>query len=917
MPDWRAHVRARLHLTGTRPEQEQDVIDDLAVLLDEAYREGISRGLSDSEATAAAMAHITDWPDLARQVTGSRRLAAPALDRLTGRASDAAIDGSRWASVFAGLLQDLRFATRLRQHRGYFAFATTTLAVAVGVNLIVFTIVNALWLRPLPFPDADRLAAITGRPYSGFSGRIFQPFEAVAGQAVIDDSREGASNLRPQLSLVQVAREVETVGVTPGFFEVFGLHIRGRDFTEDDDRVGAEPVAIISDRLWSREFERRADVIGAVADAQPLPIRIIGVTPPGFEGAQRGDRADVWIPRRLMPRAAASPGSIPIPDDTVVPLQPFARLRPGDTPATVRQHWIESGVTEQEMEGLAIVPLKDVFGTPYSYAIAVREENAFGVVAGLAMLVLLGGCATLMALVLVHYERRRRDQAVKIALGASRTRLTRELSLELGLLAVAGSGGALLVATWGLGAIPSLSLPGGVDLGRLDLSMDWRVFAAAVGTTVLTLVVAAWLPVSRFTRARLAGELVAGPATTASASSHRMRQSLLALHVSATIVVLVAAGLFVRAVVHGFGNAPGFDADHLVFLNITAPTSPVDFESPDAWLAASAERNFGLRDALLALPGVEAATMGGAPIMPELAGRLLVPRPIHTEGTQHELIVGTPFVSPEWLPTLGVPILAGRGLTKDDAGIRPEPAVVTASLARRLWSVGDPLGQVLSLGGGRGGGQYQVVGVARDFVYGSLSRPATGVIVSLRQGVSGGGNAPRFAIRTRTPTSLAESIQRIVKESVPDATGLKIETGRDIIARDLGRQRLGAWFFSGFGLAALLLGVGGVFGLVAYTAESRRREFAVRLALGASPRDLVWHGLSAALVPVAIGVAAGLVIAALVARLFTSWLTGLSAIDPPTYAAVAITMLSCAALAGLGAAWRLRRMMPSDALRTE
>jgi ABC-type antimicrobial peptide transport system permease subunit len=156
-----------------------------------------------------------------------------------------------------------------------------------------------------------------------------------------------------------------------------------------------------------------------------------------------------------------------------------------------------------------------------------------------------------------------------------------------------------------------------------------------------------------------------------------------------------------------------------------------------------------------------------------------------------------------------------------------------------------------------------------------------------------------------------------VKDTVPNATLLKIETGREIVARDLGRQRLGAWFFSGFGLAALVLGVGGVFGLVAYMAESRRREFAVRLALGATQRDLVLHGLHAALVPVAFGVIFGLIVAALVARMFTSLLTGLSALDPLTYATVAMTMLGCAALAGLGAAWRLRRMMPTDALRTE
>jgi ABC-type antimicrobial peptide transport system permease subunit len=208
-----------------------------------------------------------------------------------------------------------------------------------------------------------------------------------------------------------------------------------------------------------------------------------------------------------------------------------------------------------------------------------------------------------------------------------------------------------------------------------------------------------------------------------------------------------------------------------------------------------------------------------------------------------------------------------------------------------------------------------VVGIAGDFVFGSLSQPAAGVVISVRQG--GFGIEPQYVIRAVTSSTMVEPIEQTIREMLPNATLVKVRTGRDIVRDDLGQQRLGAWFFSGFGLTALLLGVGGVFGLVAYMAESRQREFAVRLALGATAHDLVRHGLTEALVPVAIGVVAGLVCAGLMARLFTSLLTGLSALDPITYVTVALTMMACAALAGLGAAWRLRRMTPTDALRTD
>jgi len=316
------------------------------------------------------------------------------------------------------------------------------------------------------------------------------------------------------------------------------------------------------------------------------------------------------------------------------------------------------------------------------------------------------------------------------------------------------------------------------------------------------------------------------------------------------------------------------------------------------------------------LPGVEEVAGGMPPIDPDRAEWLpIAPRAVETRSGQRELHLGMMRWEPEWLPALGVPILAGRGLTAADGTSTPAPAVVTATLARTLWPAGDALGQPLFVKGVRSGGRYVVVGIARDFVVGSLTRPAAGVVVSAAPPASGGEH--HFAVRAAHPDALVEPIRKAIKEVEPDTPWVKVTTGSEIVARDLGRQRLGAWFFSGFGLTALILGIFGVFGLTAYLAESRFREFGVRLALGATPRDLVRHGLAAALVPVSLGIAAGSVAAAMVARLFTSLLTGLSALDPLTYVAVASTMLGCAVVAVLGGAWRLRGMAPVDALRTE
>jgi hypothetical protein len=239
--------------------------------------------------------------------------------------------------------------------------------------------------------------------------------------------------------------------------------------------------------------------------------------------------------------------------------------------------------------------------------------------------------------------------------------------------------------------------------------------------------------------------------------------------------------------------------------------------------------------------------------------------------------------------------------------IAPVPAVIGRSLAERLWPDGSALGQTLSLPQLRGG-PYLVVGIARDLAFGSLAQPGSGVIVTPGPGTS--GVVSSFVLRTEQPEIVAGSVRRTVEGQV-----VTVATGREIVARDLGRQRLGAWFFSGFGLAALLLGVGGTFGLVAYLAESQRREFGVRLALGAEMSHLVRHGLLAALGPVSIGVVAGLVLAGVVSQVFTALLAGISALDLATYLLVAVTVLGCATIAALAAAWRLRRIAPSDALR--
>jgi predicted permease len=781
--------------------------------------------------------------------------------------------------------------------------STLVLAVSVGINLLVFTVVNALWIRPLPFPEPERVVTILQEMliWGDYpQRRIFEG--GVAGQVETTDYNAG---LRPQ---IEIAGQVpETLGVTSGYFRVLGLTIRGRDFTPEDEQDGAEPVAIISDRLWSRSLGRRPDVIGAMLPAKPLSIRVVGVAPPGFEGARRGERADLWIPTSLVCRLAPADWK-----GNPLPVMIFGRLGPGQTVPMVERRYRELMDPElrDHLSRLSpdflptVTPLSEVYGTPETRTLMIHEGNAFLVVSGLAMLVLLGGCATLAALVLVHYERRRPELALKIALGAERWRLVFELVRELSWVGVTGSAGGILVAILGSRVVPVLSLPGGVDIGRLDLSIDWRVCAVAIIATVLTLLVAAARPIVRSTRLRLAGEVLSGPSTT-SLASHRVRQTLLALQVCATIIVMVAAGLFVRAVNYGFGRAPGFDVDRTVFLSVQE-RSPWVTPGVDRF-ALIAEHLSRLTSALRELPGVSEVAVGISPISPDASSTLTLPTTVKVQDREYQLRVGRLRGSPNLLSALGVPILTGRPLNAADMAPIPHPAVITRSLAERLWPDGGALGQTLKMPQLRGG-PYVVVGIARDLAFGSLVQPGSGVVVSAS--LDTGMTVSNFVIRTDHPEMVVGMVRRTIKGEV-----VRVATGREVVARDIGRQRLGAWFFSGFGLAALLLGVSGAFGLVAYLAESRRREFGIRLALGADMSHLVRRGLAAALAPVSAGVAAGLILAGIMSQVFAALLVGISALDAVTYLLVAVLMLSCTTIAALAAAWRLRRTNPSDALR--
>ena len=803
----------------------------------------------------------------------------------------------------------------------FFILCAATLTLAVGANLAVFTVVNAIWLRPRPVAAPDRVVVISSLAAAGGSEPIdlvklaqldafsrAPVFERVAGQL---SPGELMGDFRPVLTLSRLGRPVETLCVTSNYFSVLGVHVRGRDFAADDDRAGAALVGILSDRLWRSAFQGDLSLIGADIDTSQGALRVIGIAAPDFGGARLGEHADLWIPRALAVRASVF--NVAKLDqafaDRMMPLIGLARLKPGVSAAEA-----ERAIAAPRTH-FVVYPLSDVFGSP-GHATTVLGGRTVVLALGVsALLVLAGGCTTLMALLIVNFERRRQEFGMRLALGGTRWQLARQIAGELTGVALAGAAGGLAASALAMRVLPALQVTGGVDLARLDLTPDWRVVAVGLAITIATLLIAAAVPLRRLATARLMTALVA-PASTGGRASLSTRRAMLAVHTAATLIILVGAALFGRTLVAGLNRGAGFDVDRTVFVQLQP--SLVEFFDPhdDPQQDSQTPRRLAaygdVMRALASLPGVEVATQGSAPIGPYAAAP---PESVVVTRTMERhvpvLAVSQP---PDYLRALGVGPSIGRALEiADAADASPRHALISATFAAALGGAQTMMGSRVSVGDRT----YQIVGIVPDMPCGSLRLPACGrVFTASDSRLTANGVGLSMVLRTLEDASNSvQPVQRAVSQRFPKAASLSVRTGRDLVTQDLSEARTGAWFFSGFGAIALVLGVGGVFGLVAYVVESRRREFGIRMALGAMPADLIRRVVGAALWPVIGGAAIGLGAAALLARTIRALIVGVALIDPVAYGTSAILMVAAAGASAMVAAWRLRRSSPIDALR--
>ena len=818
--------------------------------------------------------------------------------------------------------QDVTFALRsFLRTPGFTAVAVLTLAVGIGANTAIFSAVNAMLLRPLPFREPERLmqVSLTVPPRGDAPGRDDAPWSLPKfsvfkkAQTVFEDVslwasaqgtlRVGTDAERSWYEFAD-ARYLPTLGIRPAI---------GRNFSAEEDATPGGPrVVILSDAFWQRRFNADSSVVGRSLIVDGDPYTVVGVLPPGFRGLS--GRAELLV--SFMAQDATMLG-----EAWSHAYELLARLKPGVSPdaakAAVRQlgtvvdgafrhpqntreHW---GALARELDGTRVAPV-------------VRQSLL--ILLGAVGLVLLIACANVANLFLVRAAARQREIAVRLAIGAGRRRLVRQLLTESIVLSALGALASAAVAWWGVKLLaalnPTTSLRlqqlGGIGAVTFDsIRLDIAAFAFAAVLTVLTSVIFGLVPALQATRPSLTGALKSDSDRSRLSRVRGLtsRNVLAVVEIALAVVLLAGSGLMLRSLAKLLAVQPGFNGEQVLTMRFTV--DDIGRDSLPAFLDQLVER-------LGSIPG---ATSVGLADCPPLSGRcaetILVHRDRPTPAPGSEPFVGVHWVTPEWFATMRVPLVRGRMLTRADRLGAQKVVLVSESAARRYWPGQDPVGRPVSVGQG---GFYEdtafVAGVVGDVRYGTLdSLPKPDVYLSYYQ--SPRGRMMMFIRTAGDPQAIVGAARREIESLAPGVPLYDVRPMTERVADAMGYARFSAFLLAAFAAVALALAALGTYGVISFGVSQRRKEIGVRVALGATRRSVVrlvvGQGVTLAVVGSAIGLAGALA----TTRLLRSMLYGVEPSDPVTLVLIIALLVAAVILASWLPARRAAGVDPAEALR--
>src|SRR6266851_3317705 len=852
MPDPHAHrphdftslVRTRIGALPVDPMREADIVDELAQHVAEHYTELVASGMPDAEALKQALAPLDERDCVAAEITRADRPRSviarlkpschepepPRDDSATARLKPSrcgpAPQPAGSANLLVDVARDVRYAARLlRRAPGFAAVALVTLALGIGANTAIFSVLNAVLFRPLPYADPDRLVMVGERAPNGSAGNV--------GYTTFLDWRERSHGFEemalirswiPTLITRGGPERISGMRVSSNFFQLLGVKPAiGRDFTAAEDTPDRWRSVILSDGLWRRRFGADPATVGRVITMNDRQFTIVGVMPPSFEpliSEHFYQRADMWA-------LVGYERSLNYACRTCEHLKAIGRIRTS-TPFETARADIDAVQTQLRREfptdyapsTMTLVPLGD--------ELTAGVRPALGVLMGAVGFVLMIACANVASLLLARMSRREHDLALRAALGASRARLVRQLMVESALLAVAG--GALGIAVSAV-TVPLLVHLTPSTIARLaNARLDGRVLAFSIVLSLATAFIFGLLPAIRASRVDLQASLHGEGRKTAHAPTSLARRLLVAADVALAVVLLVGAGLMIKSVGRLLGVNPGFDPDRVLTMQISMVGTA--YAKDEAVVAKTDEMVARLK----ALPGVEAAAAAGQIPLGGNGDRW----GFHIEGRPtgpDEPTVERYSVTPEYFSVMRIPLQRGRLFTDADRLGAEHVMLIGERTARALWPNADPIGQHAKIGGPQGPWRT-VVGIVGDVRHHELAAVPTMQMYMPQAQLT--DSYLTMVIRSGgDPSTLAAEARRAIWSVASDVPVYEVAPLADLVARSVGPRRFVMVLLEWFGAVALLMTAIGVYGVVSYSVGERTHEIGIRAALGAAPWDIV------------------------------------------------------------------------------
>ena len=904
MPDWKQYVRERLGTLGVSGPREQEIVEELAQQLEQVYSDALVHGEGEAGAQRKAAATIPDWPGLAREIRlVERPIAARATSHVPENWQPAAqeerLREGQGGNMLADFLQDLRFAMRmLRKNWSFAALVALTLALGIGANSTIFSVVYAVLLRPLPYPDSKDLVYIResnlqkGWPSFSVSPANFLDWRAESRSF---EQMVALGNGTFNYAGGEFPVQWEGISATQGFFEMLRSRpALGRTFGEGDFQPGRDHVVVLSDGLWRGTFGADPKAVGKSITLDGEAYEIIGVMPRGFQFG--GLRTNLWLPFVIGDSLKTVRGAHF--------LNTMARLRSGVTLEQARDDMSNVGRRLEKQYpdtnggwGVVVSPAQET---------AVRSVRpALLVLLGAVGLVLLIACANAANMLLARATVRYREIALRHALGASRLRLLRQLLTESVVIALGAGLLGVLVAVWSARTLAALH-PAFLPRSQ-DVTVDWHVLLFTLGLAMATGIVFGLAPGLIVVGGNLSEALKEG-GRSAAGGRGRVRQMLVVAEVALAFLLLFSAGLFVRSFERLTAVEPGFRTGGTLAFDVSLPRAHYSSEVQQRAFYEQAQQR------MAALPGVESVVMTSLVPMSgddEMYSLGLAGQP-DSESSPSALYY---LVTPGYFRATGIRMLEGREFTAEDSATAPHVCVINDVMARGLFPGRDPIGQRIQIGR-----NYsivrEIVGVAASVNHYGLDEKAGMQVYEAfaqmpRRGMT-------FLVRTGgEPMSMLASARHVVQELDTQQPVTNPTTLEDVVSESVALPRWRTVLLGVFAALAMLLSLVGLYGVMSYAVTQQTQEIGVRMAMGAQRRDVHRLILSRGMGLVAAGVGIGMVTSFATARFLATFLFGVTAHDPATLAATALLFAAVAAADCWAPARRATRVDPLHALRYE